>query len=205
MDEIIENLSHLMNHRKQVPTEGFVELINKILADLPGLGWQLGPAPDNPEFDRLSLSVAHAPRFLDDAAFTARFPIHGDGWVIDLGVPPREWDVYFRANLDGKMREVEGREWFWKMVQDEKVVRLLFAAPLGKFADLNREVLKEFGEVMATGELGELNVMRFFASVEVTLMEKGGEEWMPVETLRATFAERFPSCEYAARLSAPRK
>ncbi len=205
MEEIIQNLSHLMNYRKQVPTEGFVELINKILAGLPGLGWQLGSAPADPELDQLSLSVAHAPQLLNDAAFVACFPIHGDGWVIDLGVPPREWEIYFKATLDGKVYEVEGQEWFWKMAEERNVIRLLFAAPPEKFASLGKEVLKEFGEVIATGELGELNVMRFLASVEVMLMDGPGEGWMPVETLRPKFVERFPSCEYAAWLAASRK
>ena len=205
MEEITKNLSHLMNYRKQVATEGFVELINKILAQLPGLGWQLGSDLADSELDRLSLSVAHVPQLLNDAAFVACFPIHGDGWVIDLGVPPREWEIYFKATLDGKVYEVEGQEWFWKMAQEKNMVRLLFAAPPEKFACLDKEVLKEFGEVIATGELGELNVMRFFASVGAMLTEGPGEDWLPMETLRTRFVERFPSCEYAAWLSAPRE
>jgi hypothetical protein len=198
MEELFKNLSHLMNYRKQIPAEGFTELINKILSGLPGIGWELGPDPIEPELDRLSLSVKHAPELLDNAAFAAGFPLHGDGWIADLGVPPREWEMFFRAKLNGKTYEIEGREWFWQMLEEGEAVRLVFAAPSATFGDLGKAELNEFAEIIATGELGELNVLRLLASVETVLIDAPGEPWQAMDRLRKQFVKRFPSCAYSA-------
>ncbi|MBQ5948655.1 hypothetical protein [Massilia sp. ST3] len=205
MQELLRNLAHLMNYRKQVPAEGFTDLMGKILAGLPGLGWELGPALSDADIDLLSLSVMHAPALLDDEDFTAGFPLRGEGWIVDLGVPPRDWDIYFKASFGGKALEIEGREWAWTMSGQEGPVRLSLAVPPAQGDGLDAAALQELAEIIVVGELGERNVLRHVAAIEVLGATPAGGVLEPMAHLRARFAERFPDCAYAAWLSASRR
>lgn len=204
MQELVNNLSHAMNTRHQVPTEEFIDLMGKIVSGLPGIGWELGPGLDDPDTDLLSLSVMYAPGVLDDAAFVAAFPLHGEGWMADLGIPPRDWEMYFRATLDGQRHEIEGSEWHWQMADGENGKASLVLAAPASFGSFDAEALREFAHIIAVGELGERNVLRHLASVDAVAMDQPDAAWQPMTSLRRGFVERFPTCAYAAWLRASR-
>ncbi|MDE2422180.1 MAG: hypothetical protein KGO49_13490 [Gammaproteobacteria bacterium] len=116
MKELFKNLSHLMTHRKKVYTNGFVELMDRILSGIPNVGWELGHLPNDYGVDQLSLSVINNPLFIKQVEDSISFPIKGDDWVINLGIPPRDWELFFEINTeDGQIVEVEGSEWSWVM------------------------------------------------------------------------------------------
>lgn len=203
MEELLSNLSHLMNYRKQVPEEGFSELMGKILAQWPGAGWELGPDPAAPDIDRLSLSVSGVPALQSDPSLAAQLPLRGDGWVIGLGIPPRDWEMYFEATLAGRELEVEGSQWQWNMA-DAGAQVVLTVAPPERFGTLDDESLRELAGVIVGGELGESNVAAHVQSIGVARRAGGAQQWLPMARLRSSFVDRFPDCEYAAWLAASR-
>jgi hypothetical protein len=207
MDELLRNLSHLMNHREQAGDEGFSELMAKILSHWPDAGWELGPDLADPGIDRLSLSVDDMP----ELRTILSLPLQGDGWVIGLGIPPRDWEIYFEAKMNGKDLHIEGSEWFWSIVDvdpqpdadvDEQV--MITIAPSSQFEKLTDDELGELAGIIVTGELGEWNVSRFVRWIDVSPTRRDSEEWFPMESLRKKFVEKFPDCEYGGWLATSR-
>lgn len=207
MDELLSNLSHLMNHREQAGEEGFVELMGKILSHWPDVGWELGPDLLAPNIDRLSLSmngsINDAPELRMNPVLAARLPVKGDGWIIGLGLPPRDWEMYFEATMNGQDLEIEGSEWFWSMT-DAGDQGMLTIAPSIQFRHLADEELSELAGIIVTAELGETNVSRFVTSIAVSRTRQGSEQWFSMDSLRKKFVEKFPDCGYGAWLSSSR-
>jgi hypothetical protein len=207
MDKLLSNLSHLMKHREQAGEEGFSELMGQILSQSPDMGWELGPDLLAPDTYRLSLSSWDVLELCTNPLLAEQLPVKGDGWVIGLGMPPRDWEMYFEANMNGKDLAIEGSEWFWTIADvepnpdadvDKQV--MITIAPSSQFATLTDEELEEFAGIIVTGELGELNVARFVRWIDVSTTKEGSDAWFPMDSLRKKFVEKFPDCEYGAWL-----
>lgn len=211
MDKLLSDLSHLMNHREQAGAEGFSELMGEILGQSYDMGWELGPDLLAPDSYRLSLSLWDVRELRTDPPLAGHLPVKGEGWTIGLGIPPRDWEMYFAAKMNGKDLEIEGSEWFWAIADvdpdpeadvDKQVV--ITIAPSGQFATLNDEELEEFAGIIVTGELGESNVAKFVRWIDVSPTRQGADAWFPMDSLRKTFVEKFPDCEYGAWLATSR-
>lgn len=209
MDKLLTNLSHLMNHREQAGAEGFAELMGKIVGE--DMGWELGPDLLSPATYRLSLSWWDV-RALDmSPPLAEQLPLKGDGWIIAAGIPPRDWEMYFEATMNGKDLNIEGAEWWYAMADvdpdpdasvDHQV--MLTIAPSSQFAGLTDEELEEFANIIVTGELGDVNVATFVRWIDVSSTRLASEEWFPMDSLRKKFAEKFPECEYSSWLATSR-
>jgi hypothetical protein len=206
MDKLLSDLSHLMNHREQAG-DGFSELMAQILSRWPDAGWELGPDLVAPDIDRLSLSVDDMPALRTNPSL----PLQGNGWMIGLGIPPRDWEIYFEAKMNGKDLKIEGSEWFWTMVDvdaepdaevDAQV--MITIAPSNQFEKLTDDELAELAGIIVTGELGESNVSRFVRWIDVSSARLASEEWLPMESLRKKFVEKFPDCAYGDWLATSR-
>jgi hypothetical protein len=207
LEKLLNNLSHLMNHREQAGDEGFSELMAKILSRWPEVGWELGPDLIDPGIDRLSLSVDDMPELRTNPSL----PLQGEGWMISLGIPPRDWEIYFEAKMNGKDLNIEGSEWFWTIVDvdpepeaevDKQV--MITIAPSSQFGNLTDDELAELAGIIVTGELGESNVSRLVRWIDVSSTRQGSAEWSPMESLRKKFVEKFPDCEYGGWLATSR-
>jgi hypothetical protein len=203
MDDLLSNLSHLMNHRKQVNEEAFSELMAKILSPWPEAAWELGPDLVDPDIDRLSLSVRDVPELRTNSSLAAQLPSTGQGWIIDFGLPPRDWEIYFEATINGEDLEIEGSEWSWSMADAGGQVTLKIV-PADQFRKLGDQESNDLAGIIVTGELGESNVSKFVKSVDVSRTEQASEQWFPMESLRKKFVEKFPDCEYGAWLVSSR-
>jgi hypothetical protein len=213
MDELLRNLSHLMHHREQAGLEGFPELMGQILGPWADMGWELGPDLVAPGIDRLSLSLWDVLELRIDPPLAVQLPVNGEGWTIGLGIPPRDWEIYFEATMNGQDLQIEGREWFWAIADvdpspeveagvDNQV--MITIAPSSQFETLTDDELEELAGIIVTGELGEANVARLVRWIDVSPVRQRSEEWFPVESLRKKFVEKFPDCEYGAWLAASR-
>lgn len=203
MDELLENLSHLMNYREQAGEEGFVELMAAILAPWPGIAWERGPDLSDPRIERLSLSLSGPQCAGMVDALAARLPLTGPGWVIGLGIPPRDWEMFFVADFGGRTVQVEGSAWAWRMDDDGERVRLTIASP-ASFDMLADEELAELAGILASGELGESNLSAWVRVIDVSRTQPDSAQWFPMAKLRQHFAKRFPECDYAPWLAASR-
>jgi hypothetical protein len=177
------------------------------------MGWELGPDLVNPDVYRLSLSLWDVLQLRTDPPLAEQLPVKGDGWLIDLGIPPRDWEMYFEAKMNGKDLAIEGREWFWSIADvdvdvdpeaDVDAQVMITIAPSSPFETLTDEEPEEFAGMIVTGELGEANVARLVRWIDVSATRQGPEEWFPMERLRKKFMEKFPDCEYGAWLVASR-
>jgi hypothetical protein len=137
--------------------------------------------------------------------------LKGHGWIIGLGIPPRDWEIYFEAKMNGKDLKIEGCEWFWAITDvdpepeaevDEQV--MITIAPSSEFEHLTDDELYELAGIIVTGELGESNVARFVRWIDVSSTRQGTQEWFPMVSLRKKFVEQFSDCEYASWLAASR-
>ena len=204
MKELLEGLTHAMNQLDHVGQEEFVGLINGALAEYPDLGWELGPDPADAGLLRLSLAVRNAPEFRERAAATGNLPLAGEGWVIDIGVPPRAGDIYMEAQVGDEVLAIEGELLGVQLRASDDLVDLVLGVPPGPLRQLGQAELEELAEIFAMGELGELNMMDHVNSVSVEPIEALSRDWPSLTTLRAAFAEDFPSCAYAEWLRVSR-
>jgi len=211
LDKLLNNLSHLMNHREKAGDAGFSELMAQILSQWPDVGWELGSDPVSPDIDRLSLSVDDVPELRSNPTLAAQLPLKGEGWIIGLGIPPRDWEMYFEAEMNGKDLKIEGSEWFWTIVDvdpepDAEVDQqmMITIAPSSQFEKLTDDELGELAGIIVTGELGESNVSRFVRWIDVSPTRQGSGEWFPMDSLRKRFVEKFPDCEYGDWLATSR-
>lgn len=202
MDEILGNLAHLMRYRDRVDGAGFVDLMGKILAARPDIGWELGPDLLDPTRDRLSLSL---PELRDGGQGWPALPQAGDGWVIDAGMPPRDWDMFYHVDIDGHTVGIEGGAWCWRALVAAGSYALELGIPPGQLPLLEDDRLHELAGILLRGELGENNVGRFVDALTVRLLPAAEAGWQPMTALRAAFAAWFPNCDYAAWLAASRR
>jgi hypothetical protein len=203
MDEIVSNLAHLMRYRDRVDSAGFVDLMGKILAGRPDIGWERGPDLLDPTLDRLSLSVPELRDGGQDA--WAALPQRGEGWVVDAGIPPRDWDMFFQADIDGHVLGIEGGAWCWRALVTNGSCTLALGIPPGQLPPLDAGRLRELAGILLRGELGERNAGRFIGGLDVGFLPAAETGWQPMAALRAAFAAWFPDCEHGAWLAASRR
>lgn len=203
MDELLGKLAHLMNHRHEAGDDGFSELMEKILSPWPDVGWELGPDLVDPDIERLSLFLSGVLEPDAESSLAARLPLTEQGWIISLGIPPRDWDIYFEATMNGQDFDIEGREWFWSMADAGDQVTLTIAPP-DQFGNLTDEELRDLAGIILAGELGESNVRTLVRWFDVSPTRQGAGEWLPMESLRKKFVEKFPDCEYSGWLATSR-
>lgn len=204
MDELLRNLAHLMKHRTQIDRTAFAELMGQILDSWPGVAWEFGPDPSAPHIDRLSLSVDEGAKVSSKRMIAAQLPLIGDGWTIALGIPPRDWEMYFEATLNGHELGIEGATWRWRMADAGSQIALILAAP-DQLNSLTDNDLGELAGIIVNGELGESNCLTHVKSIATRSMKQDAQQWHPMDQLRNTFVEKFPGCEYGAWLAASRQ
>ncbi|CAN7629443.1 hypothetical protein LJR289_004706 [Pseudoduganella sp. LjRoot289] len=197
MRELLDGLAHAMNQLDHVGQEEFVGLISGALEEYPDLGWELGPDPLDANLLRLSLAVRNAPEFRERASASGSLPLAGEGWVIDIGVPPRAGDIYLEAQAGDEVLAIEGDLLGVQLRAFKDMVDLVLGVPPGPLRQLGQAELEELAEIFAMGELGELNMMDHVNSVSVEQIDGLSRDWPSLTTLRAAFAEDFPSCAYA--------
>ena len=197
MKELVEKLSLAMNRLDELGQEEFVGLVNGALEAYPDLGWELGPDPVEPGLLRLSLAVRNAPEFRERAATSGLLPVKGEGWEIGIGVPPRAGDIYMEAQVGDEVLAIEGALLGVQLRASDDLVDLVLGVPPGPLRQLGQAELEELADIFTLGELGELNMMDHVNSVSVEQIDGLSRDWPPLTTLRAAFADDFPSCAYA--------
>lgn len=201
MKQLADKLAQVMDQLDDVDQDAFMALMADALEPYPELGWELGPDPEDGDLMRLSLVVRDAPAFRDEAAETDAFPVDGEGWRIDLGVPPRDADIYLEAQVgegeDAAVLEIEGEQLGWQMRGGDGVVDLVVGIPAGPLRQLGAEEREELADIFVMGELGEINLMDYVNSISVEDMEALSEQWPSLTTLRRAFVARYPDCAYA--------
>lgn len=204
MKQLLDKLAQAMNQLDHLGQEEFVDLVGDALQAYPDLGWELGPDPVDDKLLRLSLAVRNAPEFRERAAASGGLPLAGEGWVIGVGVPPRNGPIYLEAQVGDEVMAIDGELMGWQMRASDDMVDLVVGVPPGPLRQLGQAELEELAEIFTLAELGELNMMDHVNSVSVEAIDGLSRDWQSLATLRAGFAEAFPSCAYAGWLSRSR-
>jgi hypothetical protein len=204
MKQLLDKLAQAMNQLDHLGQEEFVGQVNGALEAYPDLGWELGPDPADSKLLRLSLAVRNAPEFRERAAASGALPLAGDGWEIGLGVPPRNGAIYLEAQVGDDVLAIDGELMGWQMRATDGMVDLVLGIPPGPLRRLGQAELEELADIFTLGELGELNMMDHVNSVSAEQIDGLSRDWPSLRTLRAGFADAFPSCAYAAWLRSAR-
>jgi hypothetical protein len=197
MKVLLEKLVFAMDQLDHIGQEEFVTLVGEALAQVPELGWELGPDLAEQDVVRLSLAVRNAPEFRERAVASGALPIRGAGWVIGLGVPPRDSDIYLEAQAGDGVLAIEGELLGWQLRGSDDMVDLVVGIPAGPLRQLAQAEMEELAEIFVMGELGELNLMDHVNSISVEQIVAVSPDWPSLTTLRAGFVDKFPSCAYA--------
>lgn len=201
MNSVLENLSHLMIHRKKLDSNGFNDLITKILNVYPNMGWELGHSLENPEIDVLYLSTRNATDFMRIfEASPANLKI-GFDWQIQTGLLPKDWQLFFEANFDGEVFEIEGKEWVWSIGENTNFDQLVFAPSTAFPKTFSNQNLAEIGEIILIGELGEINYLTYIKDFSVLVSPNQIQGWQEMKKLRFEFVKLNPTCFNADWLS----
>lgn len=201
LEPIFDELAHLMRYRDRVDDTGFTELMGSILAELDAVGWERGPDLEHPATDRLSLSGP--PELFDLALTQLSLPITGDGWIIDIGIPPRDWGMYFETMIEGERVGIEAGTWCWTMQVHGPAVHMRIGIPGDQLPNVDTAQLSDFADVLILGEIGERNQRTHVTQVQVERIDTPAT-WLPMSQFRRRFAEQFPQCEHAVWLKASR-
>jgi hypothetical protein len=204
MKQLLDKLAQAMTQLDSLGQEEFVALVGEALEDYPDLGWELGPDPLDGKLLRLSLAVRNAPEFRERAAASGALPLRGEGWLIDIGVPPRNAPIYLEAQAGDEVLAIDGELLGWQLRAIDGMADLVVGVPPGPLRQLGQAELEELAEIFAMGELGELNMMDHVNSVSVEQIEGLSRDWPSLGTLRAAFADAFPSCAHAEWLRGSR-
>jgi hypothetical protein len=197
MKNLIRNISHLMNHRKKLDDDGFADLIQKILSEYPSVGWELGPSMSDSKIDLLSLSVKDAPDFLSEFKSSSLAFESGVDWQVDIGIPPRDWELFFEATFEGTSINVEGGNWVWSTAQDISFDELVVAPADLISQPISETDLLDIGKILLVGELGEVNFMQHVKNFIVLRQPTKEIRWCAMSKLRPEFVNRHPECRYS--------
>ena len=195
INELVLNLSHLMRHRMNLDDEAFAALMEKILLPFPEIQWERGPAFDDDAVDQLSISTGE---LYDDHQFSNFFPIREDDWRIDVGIPPKHWDMYFEMNLSGELIAIEGRRWYWRADFHSTESTLIHVAiPHEEASALTEGGYRDAVEILIIGEIGEVNLRKYLQVISIKRLPKiDKDRWSPLPTLKKWFANRYPSARF---------
>lgn|GEM_PF-4690584 len=197
LDELVINLTHLMNHKDKVPQQGFIELMEKILCYNPSLGWELGPSPLDSDVDMLSISTSNKDELYEIHNLNI-FPIDGSGWQIVLGVPPRNWEMFFHLPIENDELEVDASKWFYAASWKNDCVEIEIAGLEQNLVDKGN--VDEALKILLIGELGEWNLRKFVQRYEF-FDGKIDERFKPIKGLRNSFSNYFDHCSYKTLLT----
>ncbi len=197
MIELEKNIRHLMINRDKLSSDSFNDLFGLIMSSFPDTGWELGPYPGNPAVDVLSLTSKQYLSFANEINGYLSLPIIEDDWVVVLGRPPRDWQLYFRLIGENNVRyEFEGKNWFWKPIWTVKKLDLEIFVPENNL--YNSGVLGEAIDILLVGELGDLNVAQYVGKVTYSGIKKNVlNNALKMSELRREFVKHFDDCHYS--------
>lgn len=199
LNEVIKNLKHLMLHREKIGSDGFKDLVGKIISVYPSLGWELGPSPEDDSVDILSLTAGGDRDILFDLQDSNLFPIDTDEWKIVVGIPPRNWERYFFISTgDGSEREVDASKWRYQAFWSDDSVRMRLDADVDGCVD--NDLMDEIIRIVLFGELGELNTALFLELLDQD-SDKSIGDWKSLGELRKDFSAHISRCHYKKFLS----
>ena len=201
MNTVLENLSHLMNHRKKLDSDGFNDLINKILCDYPSIGWELGHSLENPNITVLCLSAKNAEKFIEIFEASSSDLKIGNDWKIQIGLLPKDWDLFFEAKVENRLFEIEGKRWVWSYGEGARFDKLLLAPASAFPTTVSNQDIREIGEIILVGELGEINYLTYVKHFSVLAPPTQFEGWYEMNKLRIEFIKLNPTCHDANWLS----
>jgi hypothetical protein len=199
VDELVVNLTHLMNHKDKIPEEGFIELMGKILGINPSLGWELGLSPENVDIDVLSISTGDDDNEFYEIRDMDIFPIYGGGWQIVLGVPPRNWEMFFFISSDANEEfEIDASNWLYAATWTNNYVDIEISGPRQDLID--NGIIDDALRVVLNGEIGELNLRTFIRSFKI-FDGHIDERFKSIKSLRNDFSSHFDNCFYRTFLA----
>jgi hypothetical protein len=197
MEDLVKNLSHLMKHRKMLHAEAFQEIIEKILVDHSALGWELGQSLADPTMDVLYLSVKNAPQYLAEHQAGSFIFEDASDWKIEVGVAPKDWEMFAELNFGDFLFNLDGHEWSWANAVQSNFNELLLFSKQPFSSPASREVSGEISEFLLIGELGELNFVEKIRKLTILHERIHNVTWRHMSTLRSEFVNSYPECHYA--------
>jgi hypothetical protein len=151
----------------------------------------MGPDPAIDQTTVLSLSLFNDSSVIEKLRTDLGLPICGEDWRVQVGIPPRMWEMYFEyTSADGRDYRIEGKNWKWELN------RIGDSANITLCPDVTIEDADKFdiGRILLSGELGEKNLKDFVDTISVGNQSSDGAQ--PMRALKREFAQLFPKCSY---------
>lgn len=199
MNDLKRNLMHIMCYRGQLNSEGFCDLMSKILSNHPHISWELGEHPEERCCDVLSLSVKNNLPEMNLIKNKLSLPIKKDDWTIDVGIPPRSWELYFELSCGDKSLSynIDGRAWMWLADFKDGSCKLKLYVP--QINSINAGYIKDIVNIVLIGEIGELNMLTYIDKVIVSAVYT--DDFRSMEEFKYEFIRQFPGAFYSRYLS----
>ena len=186
-----KKLIDLMGNWKSSSESEIRCLVNEILGH-DYFAWEFGPDPMDDDISVLSISLERSAGEVTQLASDLGLPIQGNGWRVQVGMPPRDWDRYFEyEGRSGISYRIEGSHWLYELIpEDNDKVRVEL------FPDIAIEPKDgdEISRILLIGEIGERNLAEKICNVSIGNSRKPGTK--AIENLRSEFAELYPDCAY---------
>jgi hypothetical protein len=144
--------------------QALIDQLEERLFAIHRLDWEIGPGLETPNLfalsprgDRSTLVItreiiAQAPKL--------------KGWSFYPAKPPRQWNLVFSLNVDGKEIEIDGKRWqFVAYKFDDGTFDLVFKPD--KQEGLSPDYLNWAAIIIADGEIGEERRMDLIGNIEV--------------------------------------
>ena len=162
-----------------IPPALIIQLEERLFA-IHRLDWEIGPGRKTPNLFALSPRgerstlvitreiVAQAPKL--------------KGWSFYSAKPPRQWNLVFRLNVNGREIEIDGKRWqFVAYKFDDGTFDLVFKPDSQE--GLSPDYINWAAIIIADGEIGEERRMDLIRSIEIVDAwdEKMGASAQPLE------------------------
>ena len=189
------DIIEFMDSLSKLSDKEIVNFISKKMA-FSGHGWEIGPDLENGNTMTFSISAFGGGDFIDDLESTLELPLFGNGWSVQIGIPPRDWEKYFHyTDFRDRIHEIEGSRWRFDLInQCNQVKIILYPHP-----EIDPDIFDDVARILCVGELGEKNIIDFVS--EIDFLEYTPDNGKPLSHLRKCFLRIFPKCYYKNFLS----
>lgn len=160
--------SWFLAHRQELAadeiTQPLVEQLEERLFAIHRLDWEIGPGRETPNFFALS-PRGNRSTLAVTRGIVAQAP-EVEGWSFYPAKPPRQWNLVFTLDVQGKEVEIDAKQWqFIAYEFDDGTFDLVFKPDSLK--GLPADYLNWAAVIIADGEIGEEKRMELIGNIEV--------------------------------------
>lgn len=190
LDAFVRDFFHIIKFLHVIDRSKLQNAMQDIFASVPDIGYEIGVFPGGENLSYIALSIPVENEWREEVGRRILAAETSPGWRVELGIPPRDWEMYFEIYDDESQEwvSIDGRQWCYKFVRSGSTNTLELCNATGEA--YGQRIFDDIAKILLVGEIGERNIEKHNITFKLVMCDK---TYLPLSSFAPWFAENVKS------------